>query len=404
MSEFFDPADPTFIADPYPTLNALRESGPVHRDGEWDLWLITRHADVKAAQLDRRLGSVQHGHARPDEFRPIRELDLEGWEVYYATERHSLLMLEPPEHARLRTLVSHAFTPRRVRDLREPITEIADELLSGLGDRTSFDLLADFAQPYSIRVIARLLGAPVDDAHLLLDWSHAIVKMYELTTTLAQANEAIDASRRFTEWTLSLIASRRTTPRDDLITALCDAETEDGMLSDAEIVSTVMLLLNAGHEATVNTLGNGLTAMLERSADWASLVEGTVTPKTAIEEMLRFDSPLQMFERYTLTDDIVIAGTPIPKGEKIAMLFGSANRDPREYEAPDEFRVDRNQAGHVTFGAGVHYCLGAPLARLELDVAVTQLVKSFPDLAPASIPVREDGFVIRGFESVELAI
>ncbi len=402
MAEFFNPADPNFINDPYPVLNNLRERGPIHRDDDWDLWLVTRYRDVRAAQLDRRLGRVRHGHALPSDLRPIRKLDPPGWEPYYEVERHSLLMLEPPEHTRIRSLVNRAFTPRRVRELRAPITEIADSLLSELRDRDHFDLLADYAQPYSVRVIATLLGAPLDDADLLLDWSHAIVKMYELHTTYSQAMAAIDASRAFSEWAGELIATRRATPRDDLITALCFAETAHGRLTDPEIISTVVLLLNAGHEATVNTLGNGIVAAMG-AGGWRRMTDGDVTPAVAVEEMLRFDPPLQMFERYALTEGIEIAGTGIPAGDKIALLFGSANRDPRHFDMPDEFRIDRGNSDHITFGAGVHYCLGAPLARLELEVALGRLVTAMPRLSLVNEPRREDGFVIRGYERVDLS-
>ena len=402
MPEFFDPADRAFIDDPYPTLNALRERAPLHRDTEWNLWLVTRYSDVRAVQLDRRLGRVKQGHALPSDLRPIRELGLVGWEPYYETERYSLLMLEPPEHTRLRSLVNRAFTPRRVRELRDPITRIADRLLEGLEERPGFDLLGDYAQPYSVRVIATLLGAPVNDADRLLDWSHAIVKMYELHTTHDQARAAIDASREFSQWVSGLIARRRAEPRDDLITALCNAETEQGRLTDPEIISTVILLLNAGHEATVNTMGNGIVAALRDGGAWSQLVDRSVRPAVAIEEMMRFDPPLQLFERYVLAEGVEIAGTSIPPGDKVAVLFGSANRDPRRFEAPDEFRIGRGDPDHITFGAGVHFCLGAPLARLELEIAVDRLVRAFPDARLASQPRREDGFVIRGYETVEL--
>lgn len=403
MSVFFDPADPSFIADPYPTLNALREAGPLHWEPDWNLWLITRHDDVRAAQLDRRLGRVRDGHARPADFRPLRELEVEGWESYYAVERYSLLMLEGPEHARLRGLVSRAFTPRRVRELREPITGIARSLLAEAAGRPSFDLLSDFAEPYSVRVIAALLGAPTDHSDQLVAWSHAIVKMYELHVNLEQAAAAVTAARDFDAWTRELIARRRAAPEDDLITALCQAETEEGSLSDAEIVSAVILLLNAGHEATVNTLGNGMTALLRSGDDWGRLVSGEVTAATAIEEMMRYDSPLQMFGRFVLEEGVEIAGRPMPMGDEVMMLFGSANRDPRRYRDPDEFLVDRGDADHITFGGGAHYCLGAPLARLELEVAVECLAAAFPRLSLAAEPEREEGFAIRGFREVELA-
>jgi cytochrome P450 len=397
----FDPTDSAFIEDPYPVLAELRESGPVVRSDEWGLWLITRHAEVLAAQRDRRLGRVRAGHAEPEDLRPIRELQIDlDWTPYYRVERHSLLMLEPPEHTRIRSLVTKAFTPSRVRRLRPVIEQIAASLLDGLGDH--FELLADYAQPYSIRVIAGLLGAPVDDADRLLEWSHAIVKMYELDPDEAQARAAVAASTEFTRWVLDLIDERRTGPRDDLVTALCQAETDEGVLSDGEIVSTVILLLNAGHEATVNTMGNGLTAILGHGG-WDRIARGEVGAALAVEEMLRWDPPLQLFERWVLTDDYRVAGTPIPAGDKIAMLFGAANRDPRAFDRPDDFLVGRGDSSHISFGAGVHYCLGAPLARLELEVAVDRLARRFPRLVLVDEPRRIPAFVIRGYQSVVVA-
>ncbi|MCY3579284.1 MAG: cytochrome P450 [bacterium] len=402
MGRFFDPSDLGFIADPYPTLNALREEGPIHYDPDFDLWFVTRYQDVRNVQLDRRLGRVKQGHALPHDLRPIQELKLEGWEPYYQIERHSLLMLEPPEHTRIRILINRAFTPRRVKELREPITMIAENLLESLQERSVFDLLADYAQPYSVRVIATLLGAPTEDADLLLDWSHAIVKMYELHCTEEQARTAIEASRDFAAWTAELIASRRSDPKDDLITALCEAETPDGTLTDDEIISTVILLLNAGHEATVNTLGNGTVAAMNHGQAWQQLVEREVAPAIAIEEMMRFDSPLQIFDRYVLEDGVEVAGTALAKGENVAVLFGAANRDPRRFDQPDRFLVDRGDPDHITFGAGVHHCIGASLARLELEIALDRLIEAFPQARLAEPPVREDGFAIRGYRSVNL--
>ena len=396
-----DPTDLAFIENPYPRLAELREAAPVHHDPDLGRWLVTRHDEVHQVQRDRRLGRVRHGHASPPDFRPLRELELTiDPTPYYLVERYSLLMLEPPEHTRIRGLVSRAFTPRRVRELREPITAIADGLLDQLDGRAAFDLLADYAQPYSIRVIASLLGAPVDDADQLLAWSHAIVKMYELATTVDQAEAAIEASAEFTDWVTRLIGERRAYPQDDLITALCFAETDDGVLSDAEIISTVILLLNAGHEATVNTMGNGMTAMLRTAGAWDAVTSGQVSPAVAIEEMMRFDPPLQLFERWIIADDYELAGRHIPDGDKVAMLFGAANRDPRRYQDPDVFDVGRGDTSHITFGGGIHYCLGAPLARLELEVAVERLAARRPRLTLREDPRRVPAFVIRGYQSV----
>ena len=207
----------------------------------------------------------------------------------------------------------------------------------------------------------------------------------------------------FARYLRRIVAQKKADPGDDLITALCTAETADGALSDAEIASTVILLLNAGHEATVNTMGNGVVAAMLHGGAWRTLADREVDPAVAIEEMMRFDPPLQMFERYVLEDGVEVAGTRIPKGDKVAVLFGAANRDPRRFERPDEFMVGRGDPEHVTFGAGVHHCIGAPLARLELEIALDRLVAAFPKAALLEQPVREEGFAIRGYRTVQLS-
>jgi cytochrome P450 len=326
------------------------------------------------------------------------------WTPYFAIEQWSLLMLEPPDHTRIRRLVSKEFTPRRVEAMRPLARETALALAGQCREQGRFDLLADFAQPYSVAVIAALLGAPVEDAPLLLDWSHRIVKMYELDTTEEQARAAVAAASAFGDWCRDLMAARRAEPREDLSTGLCGARTEDGVLSDAEIIATIVLLLNAGHEATVNTLGNGMTALLDHPDQWARLTSGEVAPAVAIEELMRFDPPLQLFERWVLEDGVSYAGRTLRRGDKVAMLFGAANRDPRQFPQPETFDVGRDDRTHVTFGAGTHHCIGAPLARLELDEALAALVATMPRLALAGRPVRHPAFVIHGFQSVPLAV
>lgn len=239
---------------------------------------------------------------------------------------------------------------------------------------------------------------------MLLDWSHRIVKMYELDTTPDQVASAVEASAEFSVWAKDLIAARRAHPRDDLISGLCTVETDDGVLTTDEIVSTVILLLNAGHEATVNTLGNGLTALLSHRDQWDRLTGGDVPYGVAVEELFRFDSPLQLFERWVLVDDYQIAGAHVPKGRKIAMLFGSANRDPRKWENPDSFDIGRGDPTHVTFGWGLHHCIGAPLARLEVSAVLEGLATRYPGAELASQPVRHRAFVIHGFEAVNLSL
>jgi cytochrome P450 len=397
----FDPTAPAFLGDPYPVLAELRETTPVLRHDGLGRWFVTRHADVRACLRDRRLGRNFRHVGTEDEFH-AEPLD-PRWDAFWDVERWSLLWLEPPDHTRIRKLVAAAFTPRSVEAMRMPAAQLAGELLEPLVERGSMDLLYDFAQPYSIRIISRWLGVPLDNQRDLLEWSHAMVKMYELDTTEEQALTANAAAEAFREYTLGLIAERRRTPRDDLVSALVRARVDGEYLSDAEIVSTVIVLLNAGHEATVNTLGNGVRALMEHREQWERLVDGSVLPVAAIEELMRYDPPLQLFERWVLEDGVEIEGVAIPRGEKVALLFGAANRDPRVFEAPDEFDVGRaNAADHISFGGGIHVCIGAPLARIELEASLRALVERGPRLELAAEPARIPAFVIWGLERLDL--
>ncbi len=399
-----DFSDPAFLQDPYPVLNTVREETPVFRQAGSDgseRWFLTRYEDVFRALRDRRLGRV------PEPIMTAAEVGLpprrEDWAPYYGIEQWSLLMLEPPEHRRLRQLIFREFTPTRIEGLRPVIAGHAERLLEEAGPGGTFDLLADFAQPFSVHVIAELLGAPIEEWPRYLDWSHHIVKMYELDTTEDQAASAVRASAEFDAWCRDLIDERRRHPAEDLISGLCTVETTDGQLSDDEIVSTIVLLLNAGHEATVNSLGNGMTSLLNTDGAWDAVQGGRVAPRTAIEEMIRFDPPLQLFERWVLADDVSYGGVAFSKGDKIAVLFGSANRDPRHFAESDVFDVARGDASHITFGGGIHTCIGAPLARLELSVALEELARVVPDLHLVEPPVRKPAFVIHGYEAVEVS-
>jgi cytochrome P450 len=361
-------------------------------------WFVTRHADVRACLRDRRLGRNFRHVGSEDEFDAAEPLDPRR-EAFWDTERWSLLWLEPPEHTRIRKLVAAAFTPRSVDALRGPCAELAQELFPG----ERFELLRDFAQPYSIGVICRLLGVPTDRGRDLLDWSHAMVKMYELDTTEAQAEAATAAAAEFRDYVVSLIEQRRLEPRDDLVTRLVEARVDRERLSDAQIVSTIIVLLNAGHEATVNTLGNGVLALLRHREQWERLVEGEVEVAVAVEELIRWDPPLQLFERWVLEEGVEIAGQPVPRGAKVALLFGAANRDPRVFDDPDAFDVGRaNASEHIGFGGGIHVCIGAPLARIELEAALRTLFRRGPEVELADEPLRNQAFVIWGLDRVEV--
>jgi unspecific monooxygenase len=288
--------------------------------------------------------------------------------------------------------------------MRGPSEALARPLLGSCLERGRFDLLRDFAQPYSITLICKLLGVPTDRHRDLLDWSHRHVKMYEFDTTEEQAESATRAAAEFRDYVLDLIAERRRSPGDDMVSGLVEARVDGSRLSEDEIVSTVVVLLNAGHEATVNTLGNGMTALLRNPSEWQRLVSGEVAAQAAVEELIRFDPPLQLFERWVLEDGVEIAGTPIPRGEVISMLFGSANRDPRVFGDADRLDVGRpNASEHIGFGGGIHVCIGAPLARIELEASLRTIVERAPGLELAAEPRRVPAFVIRGYQAVEVA-
>jgi cytochrome P450 len=398
----FDPTDPEFLVDPYPVLNRLRERFPIFYDAGRELWFVTRHEDVRSCLRDKRLGRNFRHVLEPAEI-GVPPLD-PRWQAFWDSERWSLLWLEPPDHTRLRKLVAAAFTPRSVEALREPAHALARELLEPLAEAGEMELLYDYAQPYSIAVICRMLGVPLDRHRDLLDWSHRMVKMYEFEVPLEAAHAANEAAAEFQEYVRELIGERRANPRDDMVTALVKARVDGGRLSDDEIVSTVIVLLNAGHEASVNTLGNGMLAFARHPDQWRRVVDGTVPAQPAGEEMIRFDPPLQLFERWVLTDDFAVGDMSVPRGAKIALLFGSANRDPRVFDRPDEFDVAReNAVQHIGFGGGIHVCIGAPLARIELEASVEALRRSWPDFRLAEEPRRTGAFVIWGLEALRLA-
>ncbi len=397
----FDPDDASFIADPYPVLNALREATPIFRNHRTGQWTLTRFADVHETLRDRRLGRAythlytheQLGRSQPDP----------RWAAFHQHEQWSLLCLEPPDHTRLRRLVAKVFTPKAVAAVRPSIDTLSIELLESCMQGSDFDLIADYAQPFSVAVICSMLGVPRSDTQLMLDWSHAIVKMYEISTTDEVRIAANRAAADYIAYTRELIAAKRRSPDGLLVGELAAVEDAGDMLSEDEIVSTTMVLLEAGHEATVNTLGNGLRAFAKHPAQWQRVVAGEVPAKVAVEEMLRWDAPLQMFERWALEPGIEIAGQPIAVGDEVAMLFGSAQRDPRRFEQPDRFDAGRGEVAHIGFGGGIHFCVGAPLARQELEASVALLAARLPELNLEREPQYHATFVIRGLTELRLA-
>ncbi|MEU1419258.1 MULTISPECIES: cytochrome P450 [unclassified Kitasatospora] len=398
----FDPWSAAFVAHPYDAYTELREHAPVTYYEPTGQWLVSRHEDVSALLRDRRLGRTYTHRFTHEEFgRPAPD---PAHEPFHTLNDHGLLDLEAPDHTRIRRLVSKAFTPRMVEGLRPTVRRLAAELVDGLLAAGGGDLVAAVAEPLPVAVIAEMLGVPEGDRHLLRPWSADITGMFELNPTEEAARRAVTASTEFSDYLRALIRERRTEPGGDLISALIQAQEGADALSEQEMVSTCVLLLNAGHEATVNTTGNGWWALFRNPGELARL-RGSVDEllPTAVEELMRWDTPLQMFERWVL-EDIEVRGVTVPRGSEVALLFGSANRDPARFADPDRLDLGRADNPHVTFGAGIHFCLGAPLARLELTESYGALLRRAPGLRLVREPRWRPGYVIRGLEELLVEI
>ncbi|WP_433408830.1 cytochrome P450 [Saccharomonospora azurea] len=385
----FDPRDPRFLADPYPVFAELRSRGPVHRHDGLGLFVAVSHASASAVLRDRRLGRLWQDATPVEQFASFNML-----------HRNSLLENEPPAHTRLRRLVSSAFARGHVERLRPAVEALADRMVATLADRIAedgqADLLEHLAQPLPVAVIAELLGVPEDDGPMLVAWSNAIVKMYEYGLPEPRRREAETAATEFADYLRALADHRAAHPGDDLLSHLIASD-----LTGDEVVATAVLLLMAGHEATVNVIGNGVHALLTHRDQWERLVRDPSLADTATEELIRYDSPLQLFER-TATTDVEIAGHRVAEGEKIAALLGAAARDPEVFDAPDTLDIGRSPNPHLGFGGGVHYCLGAPLARIEIAAALTALTRRLPELREAETPPRRAEFVIRGLDRLSV--
>lgn len=388
-----DFASSEFHTDPYPALAELRAVGsPVWHD-ETHMFLAARHTDANAVLRDKNLGRIFTPRAPEDE-----------WADFNWLHADSILDSEPPKHTRLKSLISKAFNPVTIRALQPDTERLAGLLLDRVSGNSEFDLIGDVAEPLPVKVIAHLLGFPEADEHLLRPWSQAIVKMYEVSPTEEHRRAARTASTEFAEYVRGLMVERKAHPGTDLISVLAAVEEGGEKLNAHELIATCVLLLNAGHEASVNGFGNGAVAALSRPDTVQPLRDNPreVAP-TAVEEFLRFDAPLQLFER-TATADTEIGGVLVPKGHKIAALLGSANRDGDVFDSPTEMNLLRARNPHIGFGAGIHFCIGAPLARLEMNVLVPALFERFPAIALANEPRRRPGFVLRGYESVNVSV
>lgn len=387
--------DPTIIPDPYPLLRELRETAPVHRMATGDYWVLTRYADCRSVLRDVRLGSPEPGDAAPMLTpRAIRDPDAE----------RSLLFLNPPDHTRLRSLVSRAFTPRRIEGLRRSVVELTDELLDDLAATGGGDIVERLAFPLPANVISALVGVPRADR----DWLRPLVA--DLTATLEPTTSEADMARAdvsgatVRQYMLDLIHRRRADPRDDLLSGLIAASDGEDRLTEAEVVSTTLLIYAAGFETTTNLIGNMVYTLLRHPDQLARVRTDRMLVAGAVEEVLRFETPVQVDGRYAF-EDIDLAGHTIGKGNMVMTLLAAANRDPAVVDRPDSFDVARPEVPLLSFSSGIHYCLGASLARLEAQVVLERLLARFERWGlVGDDPPWKPRITLRGLEHLEVTL
>jgi cytochrome P450 len=369
-----------FLADPYPYYRTLRETDPVHFDELRQSWMLTRYDDVERALRD-------HAHFSAEQGPP-----------------GSMLVSDPPRHTRLRTLVNKAFTPRTVRRLRPRIQAIVDDLLDAAAGRAEIDAIADFAYPLPITVIAELLGVEPERRDFFRAESQKIALSLGPSADPAAAAHAAEGRDRLMAYFDGLIAKRRAEPRDDLVSALIPAEERGDLLDHGELLAMLLLLLVGGHETTVNLIGNGLLALL-RHPDQLELLRTTPgSERQAVDELLRYDSPVQYTGRVARSD-VELRGKQVRAGDRVRMILASANRDPDAFDDPDTLDLSRDPCHHLAFGFGIHFCLGAELARVEGEIALPTLVRRFPDLRLTGQSLRwRPAPVMRGLEALPIAL
>jgi cytochrome P450 len=394
-----DPFDPAFKANPYPAYAELRSTAPIHRitllDGR-SVWLVTRYEDVLAIFKDERFLKDWRKVLTPEQLAQIPRMP-----PVMEPLSKNMLETDPPDHERLRALVSKAFTPRLIARMRPRIQAIADSLLDAVEDKGGMDLIDDYAFPLPITVIAELLGVPSEDRKKFRVWTDAAVSgdgtAEYLETVLVPHMQA------FSNYLLEMFEEKRENPKDDLISALVRAEEAGERLSEGELLGMVFLLLVAGHETTVNLIGNGTLALLQHPDQLEKLRNDPSLIKSAIEELLRYDGPLETSPERFAREDVAIGETVIPKGEMVRVVIAAADRDPERFPDPDALDITRTDNRHLAFGKGIHHCLGAPLARMEGQIAIDTLLRRMPGLRlqgpPESMSWRP-GIVMRGLQGL----
>jgi cytochrome P450 len=391
----FNPMDPEFVADPYPMYQRLQSDDPVHHS-PLGFWVLTRYADVIASLRDPRLIKEPIAAFVAARF---------GMQVPPGLGL-SMLDRDPPDHTRLRGLVSKAFTPKALERLRPDIQRIVNGLLDAVDGHGEMDLIDEFAYPLPVNVICDMLGVPVKDHERFKQWGLDIARGLDaimLPPDSEVAQRSMTGRRALAEYFRELIAQRRASPRDDMLSALIAAEEAGDKLNEDELLATCILLLVAGHETTVNLIGNGTLALLRHPAELRRLRDDPRIIGTAVEELLRFDGPVQRTARIP-SEDIVIGGRTIPKGEMVMPFLGAADRDPAQFPDPQRLDLTRADNRHIAFGMGVHFCLGAPLARMEGQIAINTLLQRLPKLALATDkPEFRQSLTLRGLQTLPVS-
>jgi cytochrome P450 len=395
----YDPWSPAFVADPYPALARLRAGPAALYDERTGQWLVSRHALVNALLRDRRLGRSYHHVATNAEWgRPDPPADEAA---FWRLLDIQMIDQEPPDHTRLRRLVSAAFTPRTVERLRPRIDAIATRLVDDALALGEFDLIADLLELLPVAVISELLGIPEADRAQLRPWSGDMTLVFELNPSAGDRARAVAAGSEFEAYLRDLARERRRRPTGDLLSELALVVEAGDRLTEDELVGTAILLLNAGHEASVNGAANSWYALFREPDALAALRADHDLVPTAIEELLRFDTPAPMFERWVL-QDIEIDGIPIPRGQELALQFAAANRDPNAFARADELVLERDPNPYLSFGAGIHYCLGAPLAKAEFEIVFRRILERLPRLELVEQPAWKPRFILRGLAELRV--
>jgi len=392
-----NPKDPHFYQNPYPYYEKIRAEAPIFYWEDFKVWCFVNHADVNAVLRSRKFGT-QIDHLASRETLGLAPIP-EHTKVFADMDSNGILGMEPPRHTQIKSLVQKSFVGREIGGFKPRIEELAHQLIDNIQKQKSTNLLESFATPIPITIITEMLGVPTEMSGQLLAWSHAMVRMYHLGHTQQDETNAVTATLEFSAYLKKYVTLRRSDPQDDLITQLIEVQEEGSKLTEEELIANCVLLLNAGHEATVNVIGNGVYALLKHPDQLQRLREEPTLIDSAVEEMLRYDTPLHFFKRWVL-DDTEIGGNSFPFKTQVAVLLGAANHDPAVFDFPDQLDITRKKNPHISFGGGIHFCVGAPLARLELQTAIPILLERLPDLRLKTEPRFANTYHFRALESL----